>query len=716
MRLIARLLKLTLFTCLFLVAKPHKIGHQLIVTLKSPVSVSLKKNTPPFVAFEEVLGSYYNKKSDYDVLDQVSQAVPAQTIEKKHEGTNLLPSQELEGRHVQLATMTIRKQVETLPLPNRQENSREPATVYASSNSSRALKNFETPEEADFSDLPQSLQTRIKLAQERSRVLNQDWSVPSSQDQIREIISSELQKQNQGSQIIISGSSLSGSTTSTGSGTSTQHKAIDTNPPVANEIQIVGKFEVMGIGVTNEHHIELRRIEQGIVKEAGKVIVNDGFYSINVASLSGELIGRVVHNSGRLEGEKRVRLIQTTLVKKGLAYVGPNLLIGTSSGSDIASLATPYSGASKSDLGKKTTTSILYGSKVVETKTKTKAEFQDLHTGSSTILKTTHQNYLPTLSLITVGNSYETPMFNEATLSGLRALLNDQMGVFVNQEQPLIWGRVMFDGHPMSGVKVKTAQNYGGQAIYLNEYMLPDKNLTATSSTGYFVIPVEQEGFFSLLAEKDDRAFAFANTLAESGSVAYVQMEDSINKLPMIMRSYDAFSGQPVSSQVSLQSSDMIYEMTEGEEVVQVSSVARHALAQVRGNPEYADATYIYEESKGYAHFPMIKKAWFQQMLNDNRINVNPSSGTVIGFSPDEDFEVYVPSVGENPLEIIYFNSRGELLAQRDAGVAGGGFIILNLPESVQEVSVFLTRSQRLISKVTPVYANEMVAHLFTLN
>lgn len=715
MRLITRVLKLTLFTGFFLVAKPHKVGHQLIVTLKSPVSVSLKKNTPPYVAFEEVLGSYYTKKSEYDVLDQELQESSVKNLDTKSEGTHLLPSQELEGRHVQLATMTIKKQVESIQLPNQREVVRDHTNDYDSRKVVQAAKVFGAPEENDFSDLPQSLQTRIQLAQERSRVLNQDWSVPSSQDRIREVIANELQKQNQGSQIIIAGAAATSSNTTAGSGASSQQKAIETTPPVANEIQVVGKFEVMGIGVTNEHHIELRRIEQGIVKEAGKVIVNDGFYSINVASLSGELVGRVVHNSGRLEGEKRVRLIQATLVKQGVAYVGPNLLIGTSSGSDIASLATPFT-TSKNDIGKKTTTSILYGSKSIETKAKAKAEFQDLHTGSSTILKAAHPNYLPTLSLISVGNSYQTPLFSEGTLSGLRALLNDQMGVFISQEQPLIWGRVMFDGHPMSGVKIKTAQNYGGQAVYLNEFMLPDKNLTTTSDSGYFVIPVEQEGFYSILAEKEDRAFAFANTLAESGSVAYVQVEDSIKKLPMIMRSYDAFSGQPVPSQVSLQSSDMIYEMAEGEEVVQVSVVARHALAQLRGQPEYADATYIYDESKGYAHFPMVKKAWFQQLLNDNRINVNPSSGTVIGFSPDEDFEVYVPSVGENPLEIIYFNNRGEVLAQRDSGVAGGGFIILNLPESVQEVSVFLSRSQRLISKVTPIFPREMVAHLFTLN
>ena len=737
-----------------LVLKPSKVGNPSIYFLKNPVSVTINKSSPAYIAFAEVQRPAENSKkemaleekkalpyaerfhdsfedhneiNDWKNLDQSKFAILLTSLEADEknfqnsaqghdEAIKRSISSFNDSKVIVLSEMRIQKRAEAIPVPSSDLNE-QPKFLnndlkkdsYQLSSQSSATPAFE--DEINLSGLPAISRDRLRQAQARSRVLNEDWQIPSLADEVKKQIDPSTSK-TESSVYIASQEGLPQAGSTSAQASSSEKK----QDPSQQGIRVFGKFTVSGgIGVTNEHYLELRRIENGILKEMGRVIAKEGVYSIQVASLSGELVGRVVHQGGRLEGESRARLIANAETNGRNSVEGPSLTIiyaGT-----VITNTKPVTGASLAGFSQKPTEqSILFGAKKETAKGKKPVEFRDLYAGSTTILKSKHPSYLTTLSLIATDRNYDVPLFNEATTSGFRSLAADLLKVDISKNQPLIWGRVTENGKPVAGAKVRVIQSGAQAPIYLNEFMFPDQQLTETGPSGFFVIAAEAEGFFSIVAEKNETVIGFANTVAESEAISNIEIESSQEKIDLVMTSYDAFSGLPVSAQVALQSSNMIYEMLEGTEVLKVSPIKRHALAQVKGAEGYLDATYLYEEAKGYAHFPLLQQAWLQNIVNQMRITQNPDAGMIVGFSPDEDFELFLPTAETTPYEVIYFNAKGEVIPEAKTGVAGGGFILVNLPESTQEVSVYLATSQRMISKLTPVVTGEVFIHLFSLN
>jgi len=89
---------------------------------------------------------------------------------------------------------------------------------------------------------------------------------------------------------------------------------------------IQGKIELKdGVGIT-DHVIDIKRVEEGLVKELGRINLAAGTYSIDIESPNGYLIAQIHDKHGLLVGEDRQRLVN--LQNHGGFFEGPFIRVG----------------------------------------------------------------------------------------------------------------------------------------------------------------------------------------------------------------------------------------------------------------------------------------------------------------------------------------------------------------------------------------------------
>jgi hypothetical protein len=94
------------------------------------------------------------------------------------------------------------------------------------------------------------------------------------------------------------------------------------------------------------------------------------------------------------------------------------------------------------------------------------------------------------------------------------------------------------------------------------------------------------------------------------------------------------------------------------------------------------------------------------KLQEERKINADPNRGTVIGFVPYINFDVYLPNDTEYAADqIVYFDANGFIT---EHGVAGGGFVLFNVKPGVQSVVVGDKNSEMLQTRVLPVDAQVM--------
>ena len=73
--------------------------------------------------------------------------------------------------------------------------------------------------------------------------------------------------------------------------------------------RVTGPIELtQGLAITNEHHIEVRRSDEGVYREMGQVDLMKGSYSIDIDEASGAIVARLLDRSGLVLGEGSIRL------------------------------------------------------------------------------------------------------------------------------------------------------------------------------------------------------------------------------------------------------------------------------------------------------------------------------------------------------------------------------------------------------------------------
>ncbi|WP_413583071.1 hypothetical protein [Bdellovibrio sp. HCB288] len=666
------------------------------------LTIRAQKSSPPHIAFEESIRA----NSNFSEWQRFEAMMPvALGVEKK--------SPALFAQRVVLAEMTIQKQVQSLPTSTYEAM---PVGAEVGAN------------DAWMTELSNAQKNRLQAAQIRNDVLNQNWSEPSFGEMAMNALEKSGAVNSQG-QIIQSSRTNNPTVVVTGSqgqkvdqprvsrvpaseNPETGHSFVGGNSGASEAAdgvrRIVGPIEITGgLAVTNEHHIEVRRNDEGVLKELGRVDLQKGTYNIDVEQTSGTVVARLVSKDGKTMGEGSFRL--NRLVPGSQNYLsGPKIKIEPHPDYSVAVLSA-YNSTAKDAAPGQTRVTFVKGVSDVKVNREGIASMENVTKGSSTVMRAAAPKHLETTNIIVSGKETRSTLYPEAMVSALLEIMASQRQESYEGAPSLIWGKVTLDGKPVAGIDVVVETAPDLKPVYFNQFMIPDPKLTKTSENGLYAFVQVPFGFHSLLATRSDSIFGYVNVVSEEGAIAQGDLEATMKMESVPMRVFDAFNGEPMPATITMQSIPDEVNVPTGVATVSLPNVNRLGLMRV--HPEGADhipARYLYNDNDEFVHIPLVRWDWLRSIKNHLKISDTPSSGLIVGFVPDEDFEVFLAGYDNfNPQDIVYFDMQGRILQNRK-GVAGGGFVIYNAPEDTHEVVVTGARTQKVYSRVVPVDANSL--------
>lgn len=466
--------------------------------------------------------------------------------------------------------------------------------------------------------------------------------------------------------------------------------------------RVTGPIELtQGLAVTNEHHIEIRRSDEGIFREMGQVDLMKGSYSIDIDEASGAIVARLIDKAGMVLGEGSIRLSKLQVGEGRLIY-GPRLEISPSP-TWTGRVSYYYPNTKKTAPSPRVTT--FGGQNQVVVNSKGEISLDNVAKNSTTVVRAEADDYMPSSKIMVAGEkSFGVSMFPNSMMEALKTIVADQNRVVHSRlsESSVVWGTATLDGKPLSGVTVISETDPEAKAIYFNEFLIPDPKLTSTSSSGLYAFVDMADGFHALLGQRGDAYFGHQNVEVEAGSVAIGDIQSTLHTEPVRVRAFDAFSGEAVSLVANLQSLSEPVQIQQGSASIVLPQVSRLSMIYTEAPANYVSANYFYNDQDSFIHMPMISPEWLAELRVIAKVNEMPQTGTIVGFFGEERFEAYLAGQDKSsPAVIVYFDAAGKYVDSRQ-GIAGGGFVIFNAPYGTQE-SVIVGASEKVFSKVVPV-------------
>ncbi len=664
---------------------PSKLGGLKFVAIYDALTIRAQKTAPPYIAFEEIFGSDSFENNDWDRFEKI-QSTPL--IAGGGLSQSFWPTK-ITAQKIVLEEMTISKQ---------------PAIVYE-----------------DLSrDLNPQQRRILAAAHEKSEVLSEDWSLPTWSDEVDHAMAQSgytyqngsyqsSQPSRSSSKVYVAATNAQGETKSEVPASEVSKHTELSFLEATKQKQISGPLEITGgLAITNEHYIEIRRSSEGVAQEVGRVDLQSGMYSINVNEPIGSIEAKLVDKAGKILGEGSVRLSRVDLAS--IQIKGPKLKIEPHSNfSGIVSNF--YRNKTDDQAPARAIATLVKGADEINVPRDGHISMSKIAKGSSTVLRAAAPKFMQSSSIVFSGNEFNLPMFPETMMTAMRDIVSTQQQVSLNSEglQTVVWGRVLLDGKSVSGIKVQLESEPQAIAIYFNQFMLPDPKLSSTSENGLYAFLDVSEGMHSVLATRSDSLFGYQNVVVENGSVAVADLENTMRVESVPVRVFDAFGGTPQDAELTMQSMDQEINVSKGSVVLNLPQINRMGMIRVTPeNSSYLSARYFYNDKDAFIHLPLVSWNWLSTIKSYLKIDDTADSGIIVGFVPDENFEVYLAAHDNfNPKNIVYFDVQGRILQTKN-GIAGGGFIMYNVPSDIHETVVIGNRSQKVYSKVLPVDTNSL--------
>jgi len=466
---------------------------------------------------------------------------------------------------------------------------------------------------------------------------------------------------------------------------------------------IRGQFELSeGVGIV-DHIVSLRRVFEGQSIELGEVDLKSGLYQILVGSFEGELVAEIKDHSGIVIGEDRQKILG--LKRSGLFFSGPLLKVGQP-------LAIGMNPKTVDDLKiseNNFSASIYSGNYSLKKTTETYPNVASL---SSTVglIKDLSKRNATTLSFRTVKDTSETILFSQKWIDGLKNYLSEKLQIQYLPSSGLIIGRILQDGKPFAGAQVVIENQPGIEPYYLDQFLIPKTEQTVTNANGFFVIPGLNSGRYQISAFFKDRHLGTQLYFVEENIVSYQEIHSTQKVQSIIVRAFDAFSSQELDADLILPGYQDVFSIVDGFGRYRTSTA--QGLQEILVRPVaqgYAPFVYLQNSKTDHLHLPMIQDYFLDQLRLQKQIPTEPDSAVFIGFTPTGHFDLHLTAEGFNTKQIVYFDAHG-LLADRPSD--GGGFVIYNLPEGLQEIILQDQRNDRTFSQVVFVEPSKnYVAH-----
>ena len=496
--------------------------------------------------------------------------------------------------------------------------------------------------------------------------------------------------------------------------------------PARKWATIRGKFELRdGVGIV-DHRIEIKRVEEGTVREVGRIDLQAGSYAIDIESPNGVLVAQIHDKAGLIIGEDRQRLIN--LQNRGNYLEGPFIRVGMpetlaaapgfSAGSDYKSgTAVAAAGSKVASYNAKSTrpnvaVTIFDNQKTLASP---EEEFVNISKYANTIARffDPARTFANSVSIRMTGDSSETPLFTKKWLDGVVSYISDSMKIQFNSEKTAVLiGRILVDGKPAAGAIAAVESLPGIRPMYLDQFLMPSVGLTATGPNGLFVFVGMQEQIYNVAALMNGKVIGSQLFVAEPDSVSFQNIQTVGIPMSLAIRSFDAFSSTPLETDIlaSFQ-----------EEPISFTAEGGSLLSYVQNNvsefvvypttPEYRETRFFQSGKRDYVHASLISEDWLKKTREAQGIQEFSGHGMIVGFTPSVKSAAYLVLENYSQSNIVYFNQVGQIVG---APVAGGGFILFNVPPGAREVILQDAATERIYSQVFNVIPHVISATQFS--
>lgn len=606
---------------------PSVIGQHHVRNISKALVIQTSKMDPPRIAFDEI-----NQRS---IATEVVKEPKGISLKSGAANLSPIPVQEI------LRTKKVRI----------------PEMIFTENEVSQYLQ-----EQRWMEELSPKEQQRLSVANESYGTLQEDWTQPNLQVAVQKTLQQIAQE----------------------------------NPEVLKRIQeqrtenvVSGQIELRGLPSGPQWIVEISRYQDNIKKEDAKVNHKDSSFQIQVEDLSGTLQAKLKDTrSGQVLGEGSYRLSQDNRAKKTMVKITlekPYDEVATTFHSFYQSSNALV--ADSRNIKKPVATEVLLASVNNEGKTDESGQyrFDQVKKGSWALLRTQGQNNYPSLFSVRSGTNHSQPLFAEKMILALKDIVKDQnVATEYAATGSVIWGQVLKNDKPVSGAQVEVENFSQHKAVYLNDFFIPDLKQTSTSSNGYFIILDLPAGFHSLLATMGSLYLSHSNVVVDEETLSITEMIVNETRNWTDIKVFDAFAGNPEAATVEMQSLPEALSVS-GYSQAMLPAVERISFMNITPqDPRYLKTTMNYEDSQDYMHVPLIQASWVQTLLSQQKLNIAPDRGMIVGFVDVDNYEIYLGYDNHFPREnIVYFDARGIV---SNKAVRGGGFLIVNVPLGPQSI------------------------------
>ena len=440
-----------------------------------------------------------------------------------------------------------------------------------------------------------------------------------------------------------------------------------------------------GLHFAEEHTIQIQRFEEGIPKELAQVDWQSGTFTINLKSKQGILVGRIHNGQGKIEGEGQISVTdflktnnQTIFLKK----IGARPPI----------IASSAYGKHRKQYDSKMNLAGFFSSKLKE---EVSHDINLFGIDSEMVIQASSQKHQTTISMVNLLSGAEIVLLPENMLNGLTEILSEQdIQLDLDRGDSLIWGTVKLQGRPIEGATIIESQ---GKVSYFGGLYLPDQTRVQTSENGMFAMVVHQPGWNEFDIELKDGRRVHLNALVYPGKVTQVDAEIPNESVEVTVRSFDAFSGEPVRSVINFQQlNDTVDTGIQGMAIVSLPKSQNLSFVTVNPDSPYENIRSSYSTPLDYYHLPLIRKKWLDEIKSNYKINEISKTGIIVGFVQGDEFIVEINNKESNS-QVVYFDHMGAVSSK---GLPGGGFIIFNLEEENANIIIASLRSQLEVSRI----------------
>ncbi|MCB0414747.1 MAG: hypothetical protein KDD50_10465 [Bdellovibrionales bacterium] len=441
-----------------------------------------------------------------------------------------------------------------------------------------------------------------------------------------------------------------------------------------------------------DNFLEVRREYHGQIYEAGEFDIEKGQFNIKVDQKKGILIAELKSvNNGSVLGTGSIFLDE--IYVDGRIDKIENLEIELAP-EDIK-IAGKITSAAGENISESPTMNI-FGKTSDQTVKRENAEFEINNVSSnsdvSIDLKSTETSW-GTIKELYFSKRNSVPVFSTSLIRSLIQLVYPDYD-YEYDHYSVIWGKVLDNGHPVEGASVELSDPRI-RPIYFTAFV-PDsaQEFTGTNGEFVFIVPKEAE-YFLRVSYKDkanhNRFLPAKRVVTQIESVSYVEF-NFVKEERKSIDIYNPFSEEILtdSSVASLVGQEGSLEIFDGQ--INAPLLRGRFFVDVTAD-QYLP--HVFNLSSGAKHLDlkMIDNDRLKEFASRKRIQIDPTKAIIFGViqSLESDYEVLLNGQIEQN-NIVYFDENGDVV---DSPHASGGFVVYNVPEGLQSLSVVADKIEK---------------------